>query len=68
MDNWVKMKEGEKIYKHLDLVLEQKKLWNMRMTVIPVVIGALGMVPRALENGLEKLESRKKKNRNYPYL
>ena len=32
-----------------------KKLWNMRMTVIPIVVGALGMVPKGLEKSLKEL-------------
>ena len=32
----------EKRNKYLDLVRELRKLWNMRMTVVPVVVGALG--------------------------
>ena len=30
------------IDKYLDLARELKKLWKMRVTVIPVVLGALG--------------------------
>ena len=40
-DNRVKMKEGGKKDKYLDLARELKKLWNMKVTVIPFVIGAL---------------------------
>ena len=29
----------------LDLARELKKLWNMKVMVIPIVFGALGMVP-----------------------
>ena len=36
------MNESEKKDKFLDLARERKKLWNMKMKVIPVVIGALG--------------------------
>ena len=35
--------------KYLDLVRELKKLWNMKVVVIPIIIGALGMVPKGLE-------------------
>ena len=31
-------------------------LWNMKMTVIPIVIGALGTIPKGLVKGLERLE------------
>ena len=42
--------------KFLDLARELRKLWNMRKTMIPIVIGELETVPRVLERGLEKLE------------
>ena len=44
--NFVKIKEKEKIDKYLDLSREQGKLWNMNVTVISIVISALGMVPK----------------------
>ena len=40
-----KSKELEKRVKNLDLARELKKLWNMRVTVIPTVIGALKTSP-----------------------
>ena len=40
--------------------LRAKKLWHMRMTVIPIVDGALGIVAKGLENRLEELEIRKR--------
>ena len=33
-----------------------KKLWNMQVTIIPIVIGAFGTVTKGLLNGLEDLE------------
>ena len=44
--------------KYLDLARELKKLWNMRVKVIPFVVGALGTVPKCLEKRLEDLEIR----------
>ena len=37
----VKLKESEKKDKYLDFARELKKLWNRKVTVIPIVIGAL---------------------------
>ena len=34
----------------------KKKLWNIKVMVIPVVVGVLGSVPKVLEKRLEKLE------------
>ena len=50
----VKIKVSEKIDKYVDLAKELKKLWNMRMTVIPIAVGAFGMDPKDLEGGLEQ--------------
>ena len=40
----------------MDLARERKKLWNMKVTVILIVIGALGTVTKGLVQGLENLE------------
>ena len=47
-DYWVKLKESEKKDRYLDVVMELKKLWNMKVTVIPIVTGALGTITRRL--------------------
>ena len=39
--------------KYLDLARELKKLWNVKVTVIPIVIGAFGTVIKRLIKGLE---------------
>ena len=41
-DYRIKLKECEKRDKYLDLARELKKLWNMKVTIIPIVIGAFG--------------------------
>ena len=51
-------KKREKTDKYLDLTRELKKMWNMRVTAIPMVIDAFGMVPKSLEESLEELEIR----------
>ena len=55
-DNRIKLKECEKKNKYLDLARELKKLWNMQVTIIPIVIGAFGTVIKGLLKGLEDLE------------
>ena len=47
-DHRVKLKESEKNDKYRDLVRELKKLWNMKVTVIPFVIGVLDIVTKGL--------------------
>ena len=39
-DHRINLKESEKKDKYLDLARELKKRWNMKVTIIPVVIGA----------------------------
>ena len=47
-DHRVKLKEGEMKDKYPDLASELKKLWNMKVTIIPIVSGALGTVIKGL--------------------
>ena len=47
-DHRIKLKECEKKDKYLDLARELKKLWNMKVTIIPIVIGAFGTVTNGL--------------------
>ena len=55
----VKLKENEKKKKkNLDLARELKKLRNINVTVIPIVIGAFGTVAKGLVQGLEDVEKR----------
>ena len=55
-DHRVKLKEFKKRDKYVDLGRELKKLWNMKLTIIPFVIGALGTVTKGLVQGLEYWE------------
>ena len=57
-DHRINRKESEKKDKYLDLARELKKLWNMKVTIVPFVIGALGTVTKGLVRGLEDLEER----------
>ena len=42
----IKLKECEKKDKYLDLTRELKKLWNMKVTIIRIVIGAFGKLTK----------------------
>ena len=55
-DHRINLKESEKKDKYLDLARELKKLWNMKVTIVPIVIGALGTISKGLLKGLEDLE------------
>ena len=52
----VKLKESEKRDKHEDLPRELQKLWNMKVTVISILIGALGTVTKGIVQGLDVFE------------
>ena len=54
-DHKVKLKENEKTDKFWGI---EKKLWKMKVTIIPIVIGAFGTVTEGLLKGLEDLEIR----------
>ena len=51
----IKLKECEKKDKYLDFARELK-LCNMKVSVVPIVIGAFGIVTKGLLKGLEELE------------
>ena len=58
VDHWVKPKEREKRDIYLGLARELEKLWDMKMTVILTVIGALDTVAKGLVQRLEDVEIR----------
>ena len=43
-DQRIKLKKCEKKDKYLDLARELKKLWNMKVTIMPIVMGAFNAV------------------------
>ena len=56
VDHRIKLKECEKREKYLDLARELKKLLNVKVTIVPIVIGAFGTITKGLLRGLEELE------------
>ena len=50
------MRDSEKKDKYLDLAREIRKLWNMKVMIVPIVIGALDTITKELLKGLEDLE------------
>ena len=57
-DSRVEEKEREKVHKYQDLRFELRRLWEMPVEVVPIVIGALGTIPKNLKRNLEKLEAK----------
>ena len=47
-DHRTKLKESEKKNKYLDFAREGKKLWNLKVTVILIVISTLDTVTKGL--------------------
>jgi len=53
-DRNVVQKEAEKNLKYNSLCIEMQRMWNLKCTIVPVIIGATGIVTRSLR---EKFES-----------
>ena len=49
-DRNISVKEFDKLSKYKDLQLEIERMWQLKTTVIPVVVGALGMVKKGVLN------------------
>ena len=58
VENIGKLKGWEKRNKYLDLARELKKIWNLKVMMIPIVIGALGTFTKWSVKGLEDLETK----------
>ena len=52
-DRNVVQKEVEKKLKYKGLCIEIQRMWNMKCTIIPVIIGATGIVTGSLKKNLE---------------
>ena len=55
-DHRIKLKERETKDKYLNLARELNKVWNMQVTIIPMVIRVFGTVTKGLLKGLENFE------------
>jgi len=51
-NNNVVQKEAEKKLKYKSLCIEIKQMWNLKYTIVPVIIGATGIVTRNLRKHL----------------
>ena len=57
--------ESEKKDKYQDIAWESKKIWNMKVTIMPLVIRAFGTVTKGSLKGLEDLEVAGRDHPNY---
>jgi len=51
-DRNVVQKEAERKLKYKSLCIEMQQMWNLKCTVVPVIIGATGVVTRRLKKNL----------------
>ena len=54
-DSRIEDKEKEKIEKYQDLAREVQKLWNVKVKIIPLVIGSLGAIPKQFGKRLKDI-------------
>ena len=52
-DRNVVQKEAEKNLKYKCLCIEVQRMWNLKCTIVPVIIGATGTITRSLRKNLE---------------
>ena len=51
-------KEAEKKLKYKSLCIEIQRMWNLKCTIIPVIIGAIGIVTRSLRKNFGSCTSK----------
>jgi len=54
-DRNVVQKEAEKKLKYNSLCIEIQRMWDLKCTILPVIIGASGIVTRSLKKNLETI-------------
>ena len=57
--------ETEKLSEYKDLELQIERMWGMRATTIPVVIGALGLLKKGLEKYIQQITDNIKRRSHY---
>ena len=50
-----KRKEKENRHKYQDLQTELRRPWDKPVEIVPIIIGALGTIPKSLKRNLEEL-------------
>ena len=53
-DSRIEEKERDKIEKHQDLRRELQKVWNVKVKIIPLIVGSLGAIPKQFANRLKQ--------------
>ena len=55
-DSRIEEKEKDKIEKYQDLGRELQKIWNVKVKIIPLVVGSLGAIPKQFGNRLKQID------------
>jgi len=58
VDTNVVQKEAEMKLKYKSLCIEIQRMWNLKCTIVPVIIGATGIVTRNLRKNLETVPAK----------
>ena len=53
-DSRIEEKEKDKKEKYQDLGSELQKIWNVKVNIIPLVVGSLGAIPKQFGNRLKQ--------------
>ena len=56
MDQSIETRENGKIHRYIDLATEIRRQHRVKTKIVPIVIGALGTVPKNLKNSFEVLD------------
>ena len=54
-DSRIEEKEKDKIEKYQDLGRELQKIWNIKVKIIPLVVGSLYAIPKQFGNRLKQI-------------
>ena len=54
-DSRIQVKEKDRIEKYQDLGRELKKIWNVKVKIIPLVVGSLYAIPKQFGNRLKQI-------------
>ena len=54
-DRRIEEKEKDKIEKYQELGRELQKIWNVKVKIIPLVVGSLGAMPKQFGNRLKQI-------------
>jgi hypothetical protein len=57
-DRNVIKKEAEKILKYKDLIIEIRRMWNVKAKVMPVIIGGTGTISKSFRKYLSSMSGK----------